>query len=318
MLIRVVDTETTGFPPHASTVQIGWTDVFVEPSTKSYVIGNTWQHYTKPKHPIQLDAMTIHGIMEEDVANAPPLDEFIRPKPGEVGNPGRHLYIPEVKFVVAHNAAFDMQFVPSMPDIDWICTLICSRELIPQAPNHKNQFLRYYLKLPLDRQRETGAHGAGADSYVTAGILVRLLEATSLERLLEIMVHSRYKLNQSTRQEVQPNQTQPQFINSDGIDENAVCEFGQNKGKAWRVIPSSYMEWLVQQSWVRPNVLKICKYWIQKRKQGNQGNANPQPHAGISTPGTGSASARPEVAPPSDFTVDFSQVQGTEPSGKDV
>jgi len=81
--------------------------------------------------------------------------------------------------MVAHNASFDRKFwqaelarcglVATQP---FACTVLLSRRLYPQAPNHKLGTLAAFHELP-----DTGrAHRALADAEMTAALLARILE----------------------------------------------------------------------------------------------------------------------------------------------
>lgn len=80
--------------------------------------------------------------------------------------------------LVAHNAAFDRKFwaaelgrlgLPA-PHL-FACTLLVSRRLYPQAPNHKLGSLVDYHRLP----RTGAAHRALADAEMAAALLDRIL-----------------------------------------------------------------------------------------------------------------------------------------------
>ena len=76
--------------------------------------------------------------------------------------------------LVAHNAAFDRKFWQAELALGglaapqpFICTLLLSRRLYPQAPNHKLGSLVDYHRLPRTGQ----AHRALADAEMAAGLL---------------------------------------------------------------------------------------------------------------------------------------------------
>ena len=80
--------------------------------------------------------------------------------------------------LVAHNAAFDRKFwaaelaragLPAPQP--FACTLLISRRLYPQAPNHKLGSLVDYHRLP----RTGAAHRALADAEMVAALLDRIL-----------------------------------------------------------------------------------------------------------------------------------------------
>lgn len=79
--------------------------------------------------------------------------------------------------LVAHNAAFDRKFwVAELGRLGlpapqpFICTLLVSRRLYPQAPNHKLGSLVDYHRLP----RTGAAHRALADAEMAAALLDRI------------------------------------------------------------------------------------------------------------------------------------------------
>jgi DNA polymerase III subunit epsilon len=78
---------------------------------------------------------------------------------------------------VAHNAAFDRQFWRSElahcgleAANDFACTLLLSRRLYPEAPNHKLGTLAQWFDLPVSGR----AHRALADAEVAAHLLARM------------------------------------------------------------------------------------------------------------------------------------------------
>ena len=81
--------------------------------------------------------------------------------------------------LVAHNAAFDRGFwqsefdhaeAPADAAHQFACTLLLSRRLYPEAPNHKLGTLASFHALP----KAGRAHRALADAEVTAHLLLRL------------------------------------------------------------------------------------------------------------------------------------------------
>lgn len=107
------------------------------------------------------------GITNEMVAAAPPAQAVMREAAAFVG--GRPM--------VAHNAAFDRQFWRSelahcglVAANDFACTLLLSRRLYPDAPNHKLGTLAQWFDLPVSGR----AHRALADAEVAAHLLARM------------------------------------------------------------------------------------------------------------------------------------------------
>ena len=112
------------------------------------------------------------GITNEMVAAAPPADAVMREAAAFVGS----------RPMVAHNAAFDRQFWRSElahcgleATNEFACTLLLSRRLYPDAPNHKLGTLAQWFDLPVSGR----AHRALADAEVAAHLLARSEEHTS-------------------------------------------------------------------------------------------------------------------------------------------
>ena len=104
------------------------------------------------------------GITNAMVASAPDAAQVMREASRFVGD------VP----LVAHNAAFDRKFWQAELALGglaapqpFICTLLLSRRLYPQAPNHKLGSLVDYHRLPRTGQ----AHRALADAEMAAGLL---------------------------------------------------------------------------------------------------------------------------------------------------
>lgn len=107
------------------------------------------------------------GITNAMVAAAPPADAVMREAAAFVGP----------RPMVAHNAAFDRQFWRSelahcglTAANDFACTLLLSRRLYPDAPNHKLGTLAQWFDLPVSGR----AHRALADAEVAAHLLARM------------------------------------------------------------------------------------------------------------------------------------------------
>lgn len=166
-IIRVVDTETTGFPPNAEMVEIGWTDLVKYP--EGWVItGDHQSAFVNPGIPIPAKATEIHGITDQMVAYGMP----------PVG--ARKLLAHGAAVLVAHNARFDRQFVRS--SLPWICTMECARTVWPGAPNHKNETLKEYLGITV----KGDAHRAGYDAAVSANILLHLMKHLSIDEMISL------------------------------------------------------------------------------------------------------------------------------------
>ncbi|MCK8571310.1 exodeoxyribonuclease X [Yersinia ruckeri] len=151
MIFRVIDTETTSF--EGSVLEIASVDIV------DGKICNPMSDFVKPTEAISFEAMAIHHITENMVADAPLIEHVI----------DRYL---DADIYVAHNAAFDREKLPQIT-APWVCTLKLSRKLWPEG-GHGNQYLRYAHGLNPDVPEGLHAHRALYDCYVTAELLLHM------------------------------------------------------------------------------------------------------------------------------------------------
>lgn len=166
-ILRFCDTETTGFPPHAEMVEIGWTDLRLYPEGWVIEVDNQ-SAFVDPGCPIPPKVSGIHGITDAMVVGG------MRP------NDARAFLDKDTAFLGAHNVAFDRQFVRSAKP--WVCTLECGRKLWPQAENHKLETLKEFLGIELDGD----AHRAGYDAAVAARIFLEAVKVMPFEEMLAV------------------------------------------------------------------------------------------------------------------------------------
>ena len=165
----VVDVETTGLDPRVERV----VEIAVVLVDEQWVV-DSWSSLVNPEMPIPARASQIHGIYDEDVAQAPTIEEL----QDEI------LARCDGRIVAAHNARFDLSFLPFLAEHESLCTMQLARRAFPRAPNHQNQTLRKYLRLDHDpRIAELDAHRALADAMVSAHILIQALRQNETERV---------------------------------------------------------------------------------------------------------------------------------------
>ncbi len=161
--IAVIDFETTGISP-------GMGDRATEVAIVLVQNGRLVDRFQSLMHtgayiPAFITQLT--GITNAMVANAPPAAEVMREAARFVdGAP-----------MVAHNASFDRKYWQAelahaglAAPHPFACTVLLSRRLYPQAPNHKLGTLVDYHRLP----RTGAAHRALADAEMAAELLLRI------------------------------------------------------------------------------------------------------------------------------------------------
>jgi exodeoxyribonuclease X len=236
MIIRTFDVETTGFPEEgkpSAIIQLGWTDVeYNDRAGTATVIKDPMQVFcnpfrANPKLRIDIGAKATHHIEEDDVKDAMSPDAALM------------LLVDGADAFACHNKEHDGHYFTGYGK-PFICTLKAAKVVWPDAERHSNQFLRYLLKLPVDRDLATPAHEAGPDSYVTAHLLATIInEGASLSDMIEW---------------------------TNGPILQKVLRFGnKHRGKTYEEVPTDYLRWMVDNADLDRDTRHSAKFHLDKR-----------------------------------------------------
>jgi exodeoxyribonuclease X len=165
MILRIIDCETCGFPPdNRQVVEIAAVDLWratgETPRTPGSAAASGRRSSIRAGRSRQRRPGTITSATTW-VKDAPKIkelhEEIVR------GLDGGHL--------CAHEAKFEKACLPQFAPLITICTRKCAATLWPDAPDHKNQTMRYWLGLKLSDPALATPHRAAGDAYVTAALL---------------------------------------------------------------------------------------------------------------------------------------------------
>ncbi len=179
----VLDTETTGLEPTQGhrIIEIGC----VELAHRRYT-GNTYHQYIQPDREIDADAVEVHGITNEFLADKPRFADIVEDFIGFIR--GAELLI--------HNAPFDVGFIDhelallgdSWGRVEDYCTvtdtLVMARELRPGQRNSLDALCKQYGVDASQREK----HGALLDAELLADVYLAMTggqAALSLDALTE-------------------------------------------------------------------------------------------------------------------------------------
>jgi DNA polymerase-3 subunit epsilon len=163
----IFDTETTGLDNRSDRIiEIGGIELF-----NHFPTGRTFHVYVNPaSQKVHPDALAIHGITDEFLADKPPFADIAEAMLEFFG---------DAKWI-AHNANFDMGFInaelarinlPSiLPDMV-IDTLSLARRKNPMGPNSLDALCRRY---GIDNAHRT-KHGALLDSELLAEVYIEMI-----------------------------------------------------------------------------------------------------------------------------------------------
>lgn len=151
-MLRIIDTETCGL--QGGVVEIASVDLV------DGQIVNPMSDLVRPDRPISHQAMAIHKITEDMVADKPWIEEVLPRYQGS-------------SHYVAHNASFDRRMLPEING-EWICTVKLARRLWPGI-KYSNMALYKSLKLQAETPPDLHHHRALFDCYITAALLQRII-----------------------------------------------------------------------------------------------------------------------------------------------
>lgn len=180
--IAVIDFETTGLTPPVCAVEFAYVRI-----NEQMEVLDEYVTLVNPGRAIEPGAIGVHGITEEDVAGAIPIEQAIAPLQD----------LPCV--LIAHNLPFDLRIAgPHLDVVGEVCTLALSRQYVTGAFNHKLTTIRDHLGLP-----DFAAHRALGDAHTSLNILRRILndhgltldqviKRQSKPRMLAVMPFGKY------------------------------------------------------------------------------------------------------------------------------
>lgn len=229
MVVRTVDLETTGFPPDADAVELGYIDTLLmrDEGAPHWEVADTamraLQKFFKPDREMTIEARATHHIPDSDLRNATHHSQL-----------ADFALSDDVKIYVAHNAAFEQFFIKIPENAWWIDTYKVALRLYPEAPKHNNQFLRYFLELDLHDSFAMPPHRALPDAYVTAHIFAHWVS-----------------INACTLKEMAAWTLEPPYLTK--------LTFGKHVGMRYADAPKDYLRWIIRQSDMDEAVVAAAK-----------------------------------------------------------
>lgn len=221
MRLRVIDIETSGGSP-SEIIEIAAVDVVQT--------DGVWRaepprsRLFRPNGAITFHAMAIHHLTPSHFdASLPCCDDQQLIDFLQGGG--------AADYMVAHNVAFESAHIGAAVtgETRWICTVKGARHAWPDAPGHANQVLRYWRGLDLDPALAMPPHRAAPDAWVTAHLLIDLLQTCSVDDLADA-THAPRRLDR--------------------------IPFGRYRGKDWSLAPADYLRWLIAEPEIAADVVR--------------------------------------------------------------
>ena len=164
----VLDTETTGLDPRGGHRLIEIACVELDDLIPT---GRSFHRLIHPERDIDLDAERVHGISLASLAG--------KPKFGDAEVVEAFLEFVAGDALIAHNAAFDREFVnaelerlgrAALPDARWIDTLAMAQKRFPGMYNSLDALCRRFKVSLAEREK----HGALVDAKLLATVYLEL------------------------------------------------------------------------------------------------------------------------------------------------
>ena len=225
----VIDFETTGIDPlTAHPVELA-----ILPFDDKFITT-----FIKPPIPIPPETSAVHHIVDSDVCQSA---DWATVKAVFIELLESTEAVP---ILVAHNASYEQGICGyGFTPVEWLCTYKASLRVWPNAPGHKNEVLRYWLKLgdDLGRHYPQNAHNALHDCIVTKLLLLELLKHTTIEQMIEWT-----KL--------------PAKL--------PVIPMGKYYKQPWEsiLVPDDYLQWIIKQKDMRPDVVYCAQQELARRR----------------------------------------------------
>jgi exodeoxyribonuclease X len=213
-VIRIVDFETNGTEPPAEVIEVGHCDLTEDGA--DWVVGRPVSRLCGADR-LTCETRAIHHIHPSEVAGLDPF--YAQPYVQQAKSDG-------IIAIAAHHADFEGKWLgPVLAGMPMICTYKAALRVWPDAPEHKNQFFRYWLEdqgiTAPDAALAQPAHRAGPDAYATAWLLKALLAHASVDDLIAW-------------------NTEPAAL--------PRCPIGKWRGSPWSQVDAGFLDWMTKQA----------------------------------------------------------------------
>lgn len=216
----IFDSETTGLTAPVQLVEAAWLKIGAVaglPVTDQFL-----QRY-KPAKKIELGALSVSHILDEELADCPPHDSFVMPA--------------DTQYIIGHNVDYDWKVIGE-PAVKRICTKALSSMLWPMADSHTQSAMIYLHFRDQAGDLLRNAHAALDDVKNCRKLLGMIIDTLAVQRGAAI------------------EDWEDLWLISEEARIPTVIGFGKHKGMAIADLPGDYRSWLLKQTDLDPFVRK--------------------------------------------------------------
>ena len=236
------DTETTGNQDKDRIIQVGALIIHSKEQIDVY------DELCSSKVPIEIEAMEVHNITPDVIADKPPFGDTLFYKQLNTLNQKEN-------YLIAHNIDFDLGMLKKegfSNNYTLIDTFRCAMHLYPDMPYHRLQYLRYALELYKDEVEEALSLGITIKAHDAIGdvLVMKLLLSKIVKE-----VHKQYP-DSNIMQKLAELTTTPVLMKT--------FKFGKYKGESIEDIANSdsgYISWMQKNLELDENMQYTLNYY---------------------------------------------------------
>lgn len=220
----IFDVETTG-ATSPEIIEAAWINIS---NPIDLLKISSWKERFKPSKRIELGALAVHHILDEELEGCADSSLFKLPS--------------DASYIIGHNIDYDWQAAGS-PDVKRICTLALARKFVENLDSYSQSALIYHFYRHVATSRLKEAHSALADVENCQLLLAKLIETIN------------------KKQGYQVRSWQMLWEISEKARIPKVMPFGKHKGLPISELPKGYQNWALAQETIDPYVKQAIKQY---------------------------------------------------------
>ena len=235
MTVLIIDTETHKLNGNA--VEIAWLPLRFDAAGKAQIdIKQAGQARLNPLEKIDIGAMATHHIIDADLMDKPPHNEFKFPE----------FSGGEIQYVIGHNIDYDVAVLNrcgiDTSNIRSICTLAMARKCWLELEKHTLTYLTYSLSDNHAEARSAlkNAHAAWDDVQITKSLLSKIIKLKNIVNIDELFEFSEF------------------------CRVPTHMPFGKHEGLLLEDLPESYLLWAIKNLELEPNLKKAFEKLLEQ------------------------------------------------------
>lgn len=210
-----------------------------------------------PERPIPAEATEVHGIKDEDVADAPTFRRIAR---------SLWKFLDGCDLTGYNVARFDVPFLAAefkRCSIEWPAEDAVILDAYSIAVRQESRDLAWALKFYTGKDHSDNHHSALPDAHAALDVLL----AQSQKYLVQ---PESGDVDPVTVEDMQILQSDPDWVDGQGkfkkVDDDVVITFGKHKDRVLKDIPGSYLSWMLKGDFLS-DAKQVAREELERRRQ---------------------------------------------------